>query len=596
MTEELLIGISAIIVLGALAQWIAWRIKLPSILLLIITGILVGPVAGIVHPEEYFGKLISPVISVFVAIILFEGGLSLKIEELRHTGKAVRNLVTVGILVTWVLVTLSGIFILGLDFKISFLLGAILVVTGPTVIIPLINEIRLFGKANYITKWEGIVNDSMGALLTILVYEGILSTGFGAATANAFWGIFKTIVFATATGFVGALIIIQMIKHNLLPDYLQSTVSLAVVVAVATNSNIIQRESGLFAVTVMGIVLANQKSVVVKRTVEFKENLRLLLISLLFIVLSARIKFQELALLGETSFLFVAVLIVLVRPAAVFLSTINSSLSTKEKLFLSWMAPRGVVAASIASLMGTRLTEAGYADAKYLVPVIFLTIVLTIVVYGLSARPLSKKFGISNPDPDGFLILGAHEFARVTGKVLKNEGFRVLLADTNQINITSAKESGLETFYGNILSEDSEDQVSLVGIGSLFALTRNETINSLAVMYYLKYFESSSLYQVSNRTGDRESNHEMSGRILFGEEFNYDFLEKNLKENSVKSVSFTGQFKYDDFLRQHSSVEVMPMFLISESRKISIYHSGNQPRPKAGQKLIYCLAERPGNE
>lgn len=591
MAEELLIGISAIIILGALAQWIAWRIKLPSILLLIITGILVGPVAGIVHPEEYFGKLISPVISVFVAIILFEGGLSLKIEELRHTGKTVRNLVTIGIIATWVLVTLSSMFILGLDFKISLLLGSILVVTGPTVIIPLINEIRLFGKVNYITKWEGIVNDSLGALLTILVYEGILSTGFGAATANAFWGIFKTVVFATATGVVGALVIIQMIKHNLLPDYLQSTVSLAMVVAVSVNSNIIQRESGLFAVTVMGIVLANQKSVVVKRTVEFKENLRLLLISLLFIVLSARIKFSEIALLNEYSIFFVGVLILFIRPAAVLLSTINSSLSAKEKLFLSWMAPRGVVAASIASLMGTRLTEAGYEDAKYLVPVIFLTIVLTIVVYGLSARPLSKKLGISNPDPNGFLILGAHEFARIIGKVLKNEGFRVLLADTNQLNIKAAKESGLETFYGNILSEETESTVSLVGIGSLFALTRNETINSLAVMFFLKYFESSNLYQVSIRSGDRETSHEMSGRILFAEESNYDFLERNLKENSVKSVSFTGQFRYDDFLRQHSRSEVTHMFLISESGKVSIYHSGNQPRPRTGQKLIYCLAE-----
>lgn len=593
MDEEILVGLSLIIVLGISVQWIAWKLKLPSILFLIITGILAGPVFGIIHPDEYFGDLLFPIISLSVAVILFEGGLNLKIRELLHTGQVLRNLITIGIAVTWLLTTLGAIFILNLELNISILIGAILVVTGPTVIIPIIKEIKLSGQISSLVKWEGIVNDPIGALLTILVFEGIIAEGFQALTAHTIWSIAKTVLFASAVGFAGTLLIIVLIKYNLLPEPLQSPVTVASVVGVFTLSNAIQLESGLFAVTIMGIYMMNQKTAPIKSIVMFKENLRILLISFLFIVLSARIEISTLSLLDLKSFLFVGFLILLVRPAAVYFSTIKSNLSWKEKLMLAWMAPRGIVAAAVASLMSIKLIDIGHSDSEYLVPVIFLVIVLTITVYGLTARPLGRWLGLIQKDLQGCIILGAHEFARSIGKLLKDEGFNVLMIDTNASNIYEAKKLGLKTFHGSILSEHIEDEIDISAYGRLLALTHNEEVNSLAALYFSDYFGRNEVYQLSIETDTEKQGQnvskELRGRILFDVNYTYEYLEKYYVEHDIKTAVFENGFSYEDLLLMHKNQELIPLFLISSGRKLQIFSVNDKPTPRTGEKLVYLM-------
>ncbi len=596
MSHEILLGLAAIIIFGITAQWIAWRFKLPSILLLLIFGFVAGPISGLINPDKYFGTLLFPIVSVSVAIILFEGGLSLKLNELKAVGSAVRNLIIIGIPVTLGLITCSAYFILNLSFPMSLLMGSILVVTGPTVILPLLRQIKPTAQLNTVLKWEGIINDPIGALLAILVFEGILAGGFQAATAQAAAGFFKTVIISTIIGLAGAYIIVLLLKYKIMPDFLHNPVTLSIVIGIFALSNIIQSESGLFAVTVSGIYLANQKEVTLKHIVEFKENLRVLLISVLFIMLSARIKISDIRMISADSLIFVASLIIIIRPLAVLISTFKTSLNWKEKLFISWMAPRGIVAAAVSSLFAIELLRAGYNMAEELIPITFLVIIVTITVYGISSMPLAKWMKLANPNPHGCLILGAHSFGRAIGKYLKEKGFNVLLIDTNRANISLAKMEGLATHWGSVLSEEIINDIDLNGIGNLLSLTPNGEVNSLACLYFSKVFGSSRVYQLSVEEKvahqGKEVSKDLRGQILFGTTFTFSYLlEKFDTDLKIGSTKITAKFNYEDYLKRNKDEVIIPMFLIDDNELI-IYTKNNQPDPKEGQTLISLVKKK----
>nr|HQV33557.1 cation:proton antiporter [Calditrichia bacterium] len=344
MHETLLIDLSLIIVLGIAAQWIAWRLKIPSILILLVFGFLGGPVTGVLNPDHLFGELLFPVVSISVALILYEGGLTLKKSEIMAVGGVVRNLISIGLLVTWTLTTLCAYYILALSLPLAILFGAILVVTGPTVILPLLRMIRPRGNINSILKWEGMLNDPIGALLAVLVFESILAGGLREITFLALGGLAKMVLVGGGIGLLTGYLMMTLLRRRLVPEFLQNAVSISLVVFAFAGSNHFQAESGLFAVTLMGIFLANQKKVTVAHIIEFKENLRVLLLSGLFILLAARLERDAFAALGWQGVFFLVALITVVRPAAIFLSTMGSGLNWREKVFLSAMAPRGIVA------------------------------------------------------------------------------------------------------------------------------------------------------------------------------------------------------------------------------------------------------------
>jgi NhaP-type Na+/H+ or K+/H+ antiporter len=591
LTEEFLYGLSSIIVLGILAQWAAWRFRLPSILLLLGAGFAAGPLLGLLDPDLLLGNMLFPMVSLSVAVILFEGGLSLKLRELGETGGVVQRLITIGTVVTWVLGAGAAYYILGFDLPMAVLLGAILVVSGPTVIIPLLRQVRPSGRIASILRWEGILIDPVGAVLAVLVYEAIIAGRLHEFSSMAVVGMLETIVIGGSIGAGAALLVIVSLKRYWIPDFLQNPVTIMLVVGSFALSNALQTESGLLAVTVMGAVLANQKSVSIRHIMQFKENLRVLLISVLFILLAARIKPEALAQISILkSFAFIFFLIVIVRPAAVLVSTVFSDLSWRERGLVAFIAPRGIVAAAVASIFALRMIDAGYPQARGLLPETFLVIVCTVIVYGLGAGWVARRLKVAQASPQGFLILGAQSWAVEIAKAIKEAGYKVVVVDTNLSNIFSSRMSGIPSYYGSGLSESAFMDIEMDGIGRLLALTPNDGVNSLAVLHFDEVFDSSELYQLTPAVGDREDKEEVSrslrGRYLFGPEVNHGYLSRRFFTGAVlKKTGLTEEFDFDAFKARYGETAV-PLFLINEDKKLQVFTAEKPPSPKPGQTLI----------
>ena len=555
MDEYFLVGISSVIALGISAQWLAWRTKLPAILLLLVFGIIAGPVTGWINPDELLGDILSPFVSISVAIILFEGGLSLRMAEFRKIGGVVIKLMTIGLIITWSLAAIAAYYLLGLSIEIAVLFGAILIVTGPTVIIPLLRQVRPTENTGSILKWEGIVNDPIGAMMAVLVYEILLTGGFTNMDASSVLVIATTIIDGSFIGALGAGILYIMLKKHWIPEYLQNPITLMIVIASFTISNLLQHESGLLAVTIMGILLANQKSAKVKHIIEFKENLQVLLISALFILLASRLQISDLAYFNFQSGLFILALLVVVRPVSIYAATWGSNLTLQEKTFLAWMAPRGIVAAAISAIFALRLEQEGFADAEKLVPYTFVVIIATVTVYGLSANPVARLLKVAKAQPNGVLFLGAHSWSLDLACQLQELGLKVMVADSNWENISKARKRNLETYHGNILSEFAMDEINFDGIGKLFALTQNDEVNALASIRFAEIFGSSNVFQLPQSAlsihKESETTEALGGRILFSNEWNHSAIEDFMSNpNQLALYRITDGFNLKNFTKK----------------------------------------------
>jgi len=589
--EQILVGLAAIAVLGVGAQWLAWRLRLPSILLLLAVGFVAGPVTGFIDPDTLFGELLFPLVSLSVGLILFEGGLSLRARDLRSMGASVWSLVTIGAFVTWAMGTWAAERILGLEPGTALLLGAILVVTGPTVVGPLLRHVRPVGTVARVAHWEGIVIDPIGAALAVLVYEALPSAstaGFDAAAREMGVQMLYTVGVGALVGGLGALVTVIILRRFWVPDFLQSPVLLMLVAAAFTASNLLQEESGLFTVTLMGVFLANQRYVPVRHIVEFKENLRVLLIASLFILLAARVSPADIQELGWRGPVFVAFLILIVRPASVLVSTIGSSLSREERVFLAWLAPRGIVAASVASVFALRLGESGAG----MIPATFMVIVGTVTVYGLTAAPLARRLGLSNPNPQGVAFASAHPGARAIAAGVSAAGFPVLMIDNNRGNINAARMEGLPTAYASILSENALEAAEEGGLGRLLAMTADDDVNVLATLHFRELFGRAEVYQLAPHG---EGNPRVAGapphlrgRNLFAQGATYDALDRRFGEGQVvKATKLSQEFDYKAF-RERYGEDALVLFVVTESGSLVVSTAEKAVSPKPGQTLI-CL-------
>ncbi|MGA7180983.1 MAG: cation:proton antiporter [Thiobacillaceae bacterium] len=584
--EHFLLSLSAVAVLGISAQWLGWRLQLPSILLLLVFGILAGPVTGFIQPELLFGNLLYPFVSLSVAVILFEGGLSLSLKEFRSVGGVMSRLVTLGAMLTWLISLSMAHWILGFEWPLATLLGAILIVTGPTVIIPMLRHIRPSGIVGPTLKWEGIVIDPIGAVLAVLVFEAI---ALGSANWTDIAGtLFNTVLIGSLAGILGAFIMVLFLKKDWVPDFLQNPVTLMLVVAIFTAANLLQHESGLLAVTVMGFAMANQKTVNVHHIIEFKENLRVMLIATVFILLAANLHTEEVAKVWLASFAFLLVLLFVVRPTSVFISTLGSKLELRDKLFMAWMAPRGIVAAAISSIFALRLHDIAYPGAEKLVAVTFFIIIGTVVVYSLSAGLVAKRLGLVRAEAEGILFLGGRFWVRRLAKALKDEGYPVMLVDNSLHNILAARMEGIAAVYASVFSESVLEQVELGGIGRLVAATSNDDANSLAALHFAPLFGRNRIFQLApeeKRLPEEVSSH-LRGRILFGEGITHTTLtQRFLGEWAIKKTKLTENFGFDAF-KAHYVGEVIPLFLITSNHKLQVYSPDANLNPQPGQMLI----------
>lgn len=589
MFDQPTIQFALIAILGLLCQWTAWRLRLPAILFLLVTGIFFGPYLDIINPDQLLGDLLFPIISVSVALILFEGSLTLNYQEITGQSLVVRRLTTVGMVISWLLISLVTKHWMDTDWKFALLFGAITVVSGPTVVMPILRTVRPTKNISNILRWEGILIDPIGALLAVLTYEFILTASAGQALNNTIIVFFRIVLFAGLLGFAAAYILGSIIRSQHLPDYLHNLATVSLVAGVFASANAIEHESGLYAVTIMGVTLANMKNVAIEEIISFKEHLSILLISTVFILLAARLSPWHVYALGAPALGLFLTLQLVVRPAMVFLVTADSDLNWREKVLISWIYPRGIVAAAVAALFSLHISESLISDAEMLVPLTFAMIIGTVILQSLTAKPLANLLGVAQQKATGVLFVGSNRVSREIAKSLQELGFDVILADSNWEYIKNARMENLPTFYGNPVSEYAENHLDITSIGRLIASSPLKDLNALACSKYRTDFGSENLFYLnSSKEANISAKHKISdshrGQILIDNDFTYTRLNTEFKKGAkLKTTNISEEFTFDMLMQQQQNQ--VPIFAIDKKQNLIFFTKDKEVKPQAGWKI-----------
>lgn len=594
MADKALV-LSLVVFAGILCQWLAWRVKLPAILFLLVTGIIGGPVLGWLDSDALFGDLLFSFISLSVAIILFEGSLTLQFHQIRDLRRVIRNMVSIGALITWLITAVTTRYALDFSWELAFLFGAITIVTGPTVIVPMLRTVRPSAAVANILRWEGIVIDPIGAIMAVLVYEFIILGAGGNAMGSTLLSFAQMLAIGLVLGSLSAYLYATLHRLRWLPEFLHNVTTLAVVITVFSVSNALHHESGLLTVTVMGMWLANTKNMPIAEILDFKESLSVLLISVLFIILAARLDFEMFRRLGWAAlFVFLSIQF-LSRPLSVMISAFGSKLTWPERHLLAWIAPRGIVAAAISAFFAIRLEESGYEQAALLVPLTFMVIIGTVALQSATAGFIARRLGVAEPEPRGFLIIGANRLAREVGQALQKHDYRVLLADTSWEKIRLARMEGLPSYYGQPVSEHADRHLDLVGIGHMLGLSPQEAFNSLACMHYRLELGYNNVYALQTEkekevSEDRKTASSRKWALLFGKGVTYSSLLAALHDGwAIHSTKLTENFTYETLCQRYEE-QVIPFFALTPDSTLEIFTTENQPEPEAGWTLISLVA------
>ena len=612
MNDPIFLYLALVPVLGIVAQVIAWWIRVPSILLLLTFGVLLGLwlnpdviLAEASNSKSIGARLIFPIVSLAVGVILFEGGLTLRLHELKEAvGPAIVRLCTIGVVISWILTTLLAWLVLGIHYKLAILLGAVLVVTGPTVVAPLLRHIRPNRKIGSVVKWEGIVIDPIGAILAVLVYEQLFHAAGHHGDAMQWHapvlGVLKTVGIGLAIAATTGFMLVQFVKRYWIPDYLHGVFFLAAAIGSFAVSNILVHESGLVTVTLLGIYLANQRQVSLEHVIEFKENIGVFLISCLFIILGSRLDLSILGEVGWRGVAFVALMILIVRPLSVFGAMVGSKLTRNETIFLSFLAPRGIVAAAVVSVFSLQILSTSHdpvilEGAAALVPATFMLIVGTVAVYGLGAAPLARRLGLAEANPQGILFAGADPWIRDVAKTLKEIGYAVVIVDTNYRNTSAARMEGLASHCKGILSDHVRNHVNLTGIGKMFALTRNDAINAMAVREFSHLFGSGNVYRLQPKDAEKgeraQIGHVGKGRTLFNEKCDEVSMARKYREGfRAKATRLTDEFTYEQFCSQYGN-NVFVLMTIDSKGVIDVATADEEVKVSAGETVVALVKE-----
>jgi len=581
------LALAAIIVLGVLSHWLAWRLKLPAILFLLLVGILIGPTFGLIEPDALFGDALFGLVSLAVAIILFEGSLTLRWSELRGIGSAVWGLVSLGAAITFFLIAYAAHWVMDISLPVAYMLGAICSVTGPTVVVPMLRAIRPTSSVSKTLRWEGIVIDPIGAMLAVVTLEFIRTQDVG----PAFVAILTLIVSGLVAGFIAAAALAWLLRYHLIPWYMRDITALAFVVAAFAGANFFAHEAGLLAVTVMGIALANIKQISVDDILEFKESLTLLLVAILFITLAARLDFADFTNLSWPLGAFLAIIMLVIRPIAVFVSTAFSALTWREKLLISWISPRGIVAAVVGALFAIELGLLNIPDAELIVPIVFCVIIATVVVQSATAGWLSRVLDLSSPDPNGVIILGATAANRAFAKKLADRGFNILLADTDWSEVRKARMDGLNTYFGQIVSDHAEGVIDHGNIGYMLGMSARSYKNLLASVHFRPELGGTGVFVLDvKESGSTNRSQELVGNLkvpmLFGAEMHFGEFERLYAEGAEFRVTrFTDEYSFSDY-RDSLPGATVPLLGIDPNNRLVPFTDQGRPTIKAGWQLM----------
>lgn len=538
-----------ILAAGLASQWLSWRLRIPAIVVLIATGLALGPATGLVDiglAKEDIAELIG----LGVSIILFEGGMNLKLGELRNTKLGIRRLTVFGPPLAWGFGAVAAHYVAGLSWPVSVVLGAILTVTGPTVIGPLLRQARLDKEASALLKWEGIVNDPVGVLLAVLTFQYLtLPDGSIGKTLLA---LGLAVGVAAVLGGLGGYAVGWLYRRGAVPEHLKTPLLIVLIPVIFWTSNLVQNEAGLLSVTVMGVVMGNMKLVEREALQESLENLTVLLLSVLFIVIPAQLQASQLNLLDWRMGAFVLVVLFVVRPLTVGLATLGTTMRRKDKLLLGWIAPRGIVAAATAGVFGPALEAAGYPDAVKLLPTVFLVIMVTVLAHGFSIGRLARKLNIAADNDNGLLIVGATTFTLALAAALKKIDQEVLMVDGAYERLKQARMQGLDVYYGEILSDHAEHYLEAQHLNHLLVATENDFYNALVCKAKGRIFGHHRTFQLgTSRAGGPELKRltlQQRGYFAFDPGASFELLEQCLRDGwAIGSRKLTATHGWDAF-------------------------------------------------
>ncbi|TMV14496.1 cation:proton antiporter [Arenibacterium halophilum] len=574
--------VMAIALVGALgvgAQWLAWRLKLPAIVLMLLAGILIGPVAGVFDPERDIGPLVQPMISIAVAIILFEGGLTLNLHTLKGVAQGVRRLVFVGAPLGWLLSTLALHYVAGLSWESSAVFGGIMVVTGPTVIAPLLRQARLSRKPAALLQWEAIVNDPIGAMAAVLAFEiVVLRYSAAESTGVAAFHLVSGILIAILVGVAAGILVAWAFRRGKVPEYMKVPVLFVMLLVVFTMPNALLHESGLLAVTAMGVLIANANLPSYDEMRRFKEHATILLVSGVFILLAAGLDFGDLDLLTWRAALFLGVVILLVRPATVLLSLIGSDVGRKERVLVALTGPRGVVLVAVAGLFGERLADLGVVDGALIAPLAFALVAATVVVHGFTLGPLARALGLTGAQRPGILLVGGSRWSTALAEAIKRTETPVLIADRNRGHLRPARAAGIPTFFGDILSELAELHVEYSSYKRLVCVTDNDAYNTLVATDLGPELGRDNVFQLhrENEESTRNSLPATLGGRQFAQGLSYDELASRHREGwEFRVTKLTEAYGIEEFLNARPEAVIITV----------VYPKGELRFPKKGTEI-----------
>ncbi|AQP46121.1 cation:proton antiporter [Tessaracoccus flavus] len=612
--------LALVAVVAGLSQWLAWQVRVPSILLLLLVGFGLGQ---LVSPDAVLGRdVLFGGVTLAVGVILFEGALTLHLRDVRGIGRPVLRLCSVTVVIAWALISAAA-WLIGFDLSVALLVGAILVVTGPTVIAPILRTLRPTRRVAALLKWEGIIVDPIGAVLAVLVFQGVLLGRGGEGVPQLIGNLLLTVVIATALGAGMGWILEQLMKRHAIPDFLQGVACLTSAIGVLVVSNALQSESGLLAVTVLGLYLGN-RGLHLRPVEEFTEHLQVLFVGALFVILAGRISPADLVAVAPRAFLFVALLVIVVRPVSIWLGLWGTRVTREERGLLAFMAPRGIVAAAVTSIFGIEFHHAVQrmreraaeatgdealeltrradnlavlaAQTTELVPLVFLVIVLTVALYGLGVGRLAERLGLATTSPQGILFVGAQSWVVQAASALEKAGITTLIVSREYSRLSGARKVGLTTVTANILSDYAVRDMDLAGIKSLIAATKTDEVNATAAREFAHVLGRANVYQLARRTATvsagkvrTEAASHLTARTCFDPSLNFDELEELVgRGHQVRSTRLTADFTYAD-LQARGDDSVM-LFVVADGQ-VTIVDEDTQV-PDKGVTAIYLAPPR----
>ncbi|MGB5991770.1 MAG: sodium:proton antiporter [Desulfobacterales bacterium] len=582
---------------GIFAQSVAHHLRIPGIVLLLITGVLLGPdVSGVIQPET-LGSALGIITGFAVAVILFEGGLNLKIQRLKRARRAIKQMITIGGAVTLVGGMLTTRWFFGWDWRTSILFGTLVMVTGPTVINPLLRRFKVKSNVSAVLEAEGVLLDAVGAVVAMVALEVALSPKAGpVATAVMFA---TRLGLGTLVGLLGGVLLVTLLKRrNVVPEGLENVFTLCLVLAMFQGANVLLPESGIVAVTVAGVLVGNFQTYIQRELAEFKEALTVMLIGMLFILLAADVRLDEVYALGLPGIITVLVLMFVVRPINVVVGTFGTRLNWREKCFIGWIGPRGIVAAAVASLFAVELNTYGIAGGNELRALVFMVITVTVLSAGLTGGVVAQILDLRRPSNSGWVILGANELSRATAKILLENNEEVICIDDNPDVCRAAEKDCTRVIFGNGLKTHNLLRAEIDTRAGALAITGNEEMNLLFIQKVREETKLLHIFMALQGQYERvtvDMVHQTGSQVMFGSSCDVDFWSSCIRKGMVNlerwQVQETGMYTDkgienapgDPFLSDNSG---LPLAVQRNGRQFPV---GDSTRFRNGDEVAYIV-------